>query len=149
MIILFLTNSINPRLYRYQDILHMGQTPANLKNQLTQVIGPLCCMIYSTGSYIKLNPPSTKEFFFEFFNHFWIQYSPRPPKTNPEKKIFFFKRKYPFRVWTKKTGWYLQGYGSPTFLFMNIFASNFYTAYMEISRYRIYKRKSLDQPLHC
>ncbi len=50
--------------------------------------------------------------------------------------------RYPFRVWTKKTGWYLQGYGSSTFLFMNIFASNFYTAYMEIPRYRIYKRKS-------
>ena len=93
-------------------------------------------------NWIVLTHQVPRNFFSNFSTIFGYSTPQEPQKTNPEKKFFFFNRKYPFRVWTKKTGWYLQGYGSPTFLFMNIFASNFYTAYMEISRYRIYKRKS-------
>ncbi len=79
----------------------------------------------------SLNPPSTKEFFFEFFNHFSVQYSLRPPKYESGKKFFFLNRKYPFQVWTKTSRWYLQGYGSPTFLFIRILLPFFDTYYRQ------------------
>jgi hypothetical protein len=64
----------------------------------------------------------------------------------PRYRIYKRKSPWPTITLLKKSKDRLvltvQGYGSPTFLFMNIFASNFYTAYMEIPRYRIYKRKS-------
>ncbi len=77
--------------------------------------------LFITSIHFRLFiPPSTKEFFFEFFNHFWDIVLPKTPKKQIRKFFFFFNRKYPFQVWTKTSRWYLQGYGSTTFLLLRI-----------------------------
>ncbi len=45
---------------------------------------------------LRVNPPSTNEFFFEFFNHFSVKYSLGPPRNKSGNFFFFLNRKYPF-----------------------------------------------------